>query len=149
MKRASAMILALLMIFSGLALGQINGNKANPDKGAIPQLLVNARYVYVTSYDGGEFNPNILSEDRQAIVDVQDALQKWGHYVVTYDPQYADLLVTVQRRGSEDVLAVYDAQVANGVPLWWASQKGGLDPHELPLVAKFTNLVDRAAAKKS
>ncbi|MGB7865135.1 MAG: hypothetical protein WCF74_17220, partial [Candidatus Sulfotelmatobacter sp.] len=33
---------------------------------AFPGTLVNARYVYVTSYDGDQFNVNLLPEDRQA-----------------------------------------------------------------------------------
>ena len=45
---------------------------------AFPGALVNARYVYVTSYDGDQFNINLLPDDRQAIAAVQDALQKWA-----------------------------------------------------------------------
>ncbi len=147
MKRASSILVVLLLVLSGLALGQINGNLSNPETGAVPQLLVHARYVYVRAMDGSQFNPNLLPQDRQAIVDVQGSLQKWGFWAVTYDPQYADVIVVVQRRGSEDYLAVYDAKVLNGTPLWWASDKGGLDPGELPLVGKLEKLVDRAAAR--
>jgi hypothetical protein len=32
-----------------------------------PGTLINARYVYVTSYDGDQFNINLFPEDRQAI----------------------------------------------------------------------------------
>ncbi|MGA2022496.1 MAG: hypothetical protein ABSH02_18025 [Candidatus Sulfotelmatobacter sp.] len=39
-----------------------------------PGTLVNARYVYVTSYDGDQFNINLFPEDRQAIGAVQDYL---------------------------------------------------------------------------
>ena len=45
---------------------------------AFPGTLANARYVYVASYDGDQFNPNLLAEDREAIGAVQDAIQKWG-----------------------------------------------------------------------
>ena len=34
---------------------------------AFPGTLANARYVHVASYDGGQFDPNLLSEDRDAI----------------------------------------------------------------------------------
>jgi hypothetical protein len=34
---------------------------------AFPGILANARYVYVAAYDGDQFNPNLLSEDRDAI----------------------------------------------------------------------------------
>jgi hypothetical protein len=45
---------------------------------AFPGTLANVRYVYVACYDGDQFNPNLLSEDRNAIGDVQNAIQKWG-----------------------------------------------------------------------
>ena len=41
-----------------------------------PKTLINARFVYVTSYDGNQFRPELLDQDRQAISNVQDALQK-------------------------------------------------------------------------
>jgi len=47
-----------------------------------PGTLINAKYVYVTAYDGNQFDPNRLPEDRQAIAAVEDAIQKWGHYVL-------------------------------------------------------------------
>src|ERR1700678_2108531 len=43
-----------------------------------PGTLVNARFVYVTSYDGDQFNPNLLPEDRQAIATVKNERQKRG-----------------------------------------------------------------------
>src|SRR6202161_4756081 len=76
---------------------------------AFPRTLVNARYVYVTSYDGDQFDPNLWSEDRQAIATVQDAMQKWGKFIVVYKPHEADIVLMVTSRPSEDVLAVYDA----------------------------------------
>ena len=43
-------------------------------------------FCYVTSYDGDQFNPNLLPEDRQAIATVQDAMQKWGKFTLVYEP---------------------------------------------------------------
>ena len=51
-----------------------------------PGTLVNSRYVYVTSYDGDQFNPSLFPDDRQAIATVQDAMQKWGKFIVVYQP---------------------------------------------------------------
>ena len=45
---------------------------------AFPSTLANMRYVYVACYDGDQFNPNLFSEDRNAIGDVQSAIQKRG-----------------------------------------------------------------------
>ena len=75
-----------------------------------PGTIANARYVYVTSYDGDQYNPSLLPDDRQAISSVQDSIQKWGKMVVVYRPQDADVVLMVQSRPSEDLLAVYDAK---------------------------------------
>ena len=42
---------------------------------AFPGILANARYVYVASYNGDQFDPNLLPEDRDAIGAVQNAIQ--------------------------------------------------------------------------
>ena len=76
---------------------------------AFPGTLANARYVYVASYDGDQFNPNLLPEDREAISAVQDAIQKWGKLTLVYQPAQADIVILVTSRPSEDLMAVYDA----------------------------------------
>ena len=77
-----------------------------------PGTIANARYVYVTSYDGDQYNPSLLPDDRQAISSVQDSIHKWGKLIVVYKPQDADVVLMVQSRPSEDLLAVYDAKLA-------------------------------------
>ena len=100
-----------------------------------PGTLVNAPYVYVTSYDGDQFNPDVLPEDRQAIAAVQDALEKWGKLAGVYKPQEADLVLMVKSRPSEDVLAVYDAHGWPGKEfLWRVSARQGLQKNETPLL---------------
>jgi hypothetical protein len=117
----------------------------------MPRILANARFVYVTAYDGGQFNPNLLPEDREAIARVQDAIQKWGKLTVVYRPQDADIMLAVQSRGSEDVLAVYDAHGgdASSRPsqtyLWRAMGRGGLQKGEMPLVSQFEKAWDKIA----
>lgn len=111
-----------------------------------PKVLINAKYAYVTAYDGDQFNPNLLPADRQAIVAVQDALAIWRHYVVVYRPEDADLILMVESRPSEDVLAVYDAR---GWPrenyLWRLSGPGGLEQGETPLVTELEKAVEKAS----
>ena len=113
-----------------------------------PGTLVNARYVYVTSYDGDQFDPDLLPEDRQAISTVQDAMQKWGKFIVVYEPGQADIVLMVTSRPSEDLLAVYDA---HGWPrnqyLWRMMGRSGLQPSEAPLVANLEKAFDRATTK--
>src|SRR5271156_27480 len=106
---------------------------------AFPGTLVNASYVYVTSYDGDQFNPNLLPEDRQAIATVQDAMQKWGKFTLVYEARLADIVLVVTSRPSEDILAVYDGHggLQNGQYLWRMMGRSGLQQGESPLV---TNL---------
>ena len=117
-----------------------------PQTQPFPKTLINARYVYVTSYDGDQFDRNILPEDRQAIADVQNAVREWGHYILVYNPKDADMILAVQKRGSEDVLAVYDpAFNQNSTYLWRAMGRGGLDQNELPLFGYFRVAVENAS----
>ena len=62
----------------------------------LPRTLANARYVYVTAYDGDQFNPNLLPDDRQAISAVQDAIQKSGKFILVYQPDQTDIVLMVQ-----------------------------------------------------
>ncbi len=91
MKRYSAVLgLLLLGALSALAAPNVYPSKAL----SFPKTLTNARYVYVAAFDGDEFNPNLLPEDRAAIVNVQDALRQWGRYVIVYRPEDADITPT-------------------------------------------------------
>jgi len=114
-----------------------------------PGTLVNARFVYVTSYDGDQFNINLLPEDRQAIGTVQGAIQKWGKFILVYEPHQADIVLMVMSRPSEDVLAVYDA---HGWPenqyLWRMMGRSGLQPSEAPLVTNLEKAFALATAAK-
>jgi hypothetical protein len=105
---------------------------------AFPGILVNARYVYVASYDGDQFDPNLLSEDRAAIGAVQNAIQDWGKLMIVYRPSEADIIILVTSRPSEDVMAVYDAYLwPRGNFLWRVMGRDGLQFGETPLVTQF------------
>ena len=140
MKRAGWLVAFLLLLSCTAALAQ--------EPKVMPQLVVSARFVYVTSYDGPPWSGNVLPQDRQAIVDVQDSLMKWGKYILVYRPEEADLIMIVQRRGGEDVLAIYDNKPFNGSPLWRGMQQGGLDTREMTLMTKFQRAVDKAEPPK-
>src|SRR5208282_2487699 len=115
----------------------------------MPRIFANARFVYVAAYDGDQFNPNLLPEDREAISRVQDSIQKWGKLTLVYRPQDADIMLLVQSRPSEDVLAVYDAHGgdASSRPsqtyLWRVMGRGGLQKGEMPLVSQFEKAWDK------
>jgi hypothetical protein len=131
--------------WSGIAVVVMLGAMAvatpKPPRGAqdqpFPGTLSNARYVYVASYDGDQFNPDVLPQDRQAIGAVIDSIQKWGKLSVVYRPAEADMILLVQSRPSEDVLAVYDAHVPGGQYVWRAMGRDGLQTGETPLATQF------------
>jgi hypothetical protein len=119
----------LVLVSSAIA------SKKVPD---LPRTLANARFVYVTAYDGNQFNPNLLSEDRAAIGRVQDTIQKWGKLTLVYRPEDADIILVVESRPSEDILAVYDAHTPDAQTyLWRVMARGGLQKGEIPLVSQF------------
>ena len=61
----AAVIFATTMLATTFAAA---ASKAKtPTVPAFPGTLVNARYVYVTSYDGDQFDPNLYPADRDAI----------------------------------------------------------------------------------
>lgn len=98
----------------------------------------NARFVYVTSFDGSSLSANVLPEDRQAIVAVHEALQKLGHFTFVLRPEDADMIVAVESRSSEDILSIYDRRSwRTGAYLWRATAKAGLSGANPPLVQQF------------
>src|SRR6266849_8660971 len=104
---------------------------------AFPGILANARYVYVASYDGDQFDPNLLPEDRDAIGSVQSAIQDWGKLTLVYRASEADIIILVTSRPSEDLMAVYDAHGSRGNYLWRVMGRAGLQSGETPLVTQF------------
>jgi hypothetical protein len=99
--------------------------------------LRNAQFVYVTSYSGSQFSTNPIPPDRRAIVAVQNALQKL-HYTLAFRPEDADMIVAVESRPTEDILAVYDRQSwRQGAFLWRAMAKNGLSYPQMPLMHKL------------
>jgi hypothetical protein len=136
----------LLLSLAVTMLSAVAAAATIPD---MPRTLSSARFVYVTAYDGDQFNPNLLPEDRAAIARVEDGIEKWGKLTLVYRPQEADVILAVQSRPSEDVLAVYDAH--NGdwgsrpsqVYLWRVMSRGGLQKSEVPVFAQFEKAWDK------
>jgi hypothetical protein len=60
--------------------------------------VVHAKYVLVTTNAGYDLtNPNMFPDDRQAAIDVQNAIKKWGRYALAYQPKDADLILLVRK----------------------------------------------------
>lgn len=133
--------LCLLLFLSVGAFAAPNAQSVAP----IAATVSSARFVYVTSYDGSEFSARPFPQDQKAIANVQDAVQKWGKFVVVDNPQQADIVLVVQSRASEDILALYDVHdwPANNY-LWREMGQNGLQAGETPLVSDL-----RAAWEKA
>jgi hypothetical protein len=141
MKRFSLVAAILIMMTAISAAAAPKPNTA--DVPAFPGTLANARYVYVASYDGDQFDTNLLPEDRNAIGAVQDAIQAWGKLTLVYQPSDADIIILVTSRPSEDVMAVYDGhQGTGGNYLWRVMGRDGLQSGETPLVTQFEKEFD-------
>lgn len=135
MKRFSLVAAILIMAVISAAAAPSPSTAKVP---AFPGTLANARYVYVASYDGDQFDPNLLPEDRNAISAVQDAIQTWGKLTLVYRATEADIIILVTSRPSEDLMAVYDAhQGRSGNFLWRVMGRDGLEVGETPLVTQF------------
>jgi hypothetical protein len=134
-KLVAAAMVTLLM--AAIAFATPKPPSSGQTEQLFPATLRNARFVYVASYDGDQFNPRLLPEDRDAIAAVQDALQKWGKLTLVYEPGQADIILLVQSRPSEDLLAVYDAHFSSGQYLWRVMGRDGLQASETPLLTKF------------
>lgn len=130
MKKRVSVLAVLAAILLGVAAW------ASP--APFPGIFRNARYVYVTSFDGSQWNPSVLPEDRAAIGEVEDAIRSWGHFAIAQNARDADMILVVQRRGSEDELAVFDPkQGRDSTYLWRVMGRGGLDKNEMPLFKQF------------
>jgi hypothetical protein len=138
----------VLSVVALLALLSLAAAAEQPDNQGWNALGVmrNARYVYVTSYDGPQFSTRILSEDRVAISAVQSAIEDSG-YTVVYHPSQADMILVVQARPSSDLLAVYQGgRLGVGTYLWRAEAKNGLSGANPLLVQQLERALETAGA---
>jgi hypothetical protein len=146
MKRFSLTAAILILMTAITVLAAPKPSTANVP--AFPGTLANAQYVYVASYDGDQFDTNLLPEDRNAIAAVQDAIQNWGKLTLVYQPSQADIIVLVTSRPSEDILAVYDGHGSRGTYLWRVMGRDGLASGETPLVTQFEKGFDSVQKHK-
>jgi hypothetical protein len=131
------LVAAILIVTAAISAGAAS-NPNTKDVPAFPGTLANARYLYVASYDGDQFDPNLIPEDRNAISVVQSAIQNWGKLTLVYRASEADITILVTSRPSEDLMAVYDAhQGPSGTFLWRVMGRDGLQSGETPLVTQF------------
>lgn len=80
----------------------------------VPKAILISHYIYVEAWDGDFFNPHLLSDDRKAIVDVQDALRVWNRYAITVKRRDAELLFVVRKGRIVSVNGNVGGNVGNG-----------------------------------
>ena len=73
MKRLFLLTASLIVAAAVSAAAAPNVNTTKSP--VFPGTLANARFVYVASYDGDQFEGKVLPEDRAAINAVQNAIQ--------------------------------------------------------------------------
>lgn len=138
----SLTITLILMLLAAAAIAA-----DNKDIPPFPPSLMNARFAYVTSYDGDQFSAAVLPQDRHAISVAQDAVEKWGKWTLVYKPEEADVVLMVSSHPSEDVLGLYDA---HGWPkneyLWRMTARDGLQKPETSLVVQLRKAYEKAAS---
>jgi len=101
---------AIAVVF--LLLPPLAAAHKKPKKSSVSAVFEHARYVYVEATDGNEFRPDLYQGDRQAIADVENALNEWKRYVLTTKRDEADLVFVV-RKGR---LASGDIGYTQGLP---------------------------------
>ena len=91
MKSVTRIALVLLLLPSILVA------QTAKKKPTAPAAFRNARYAWVEAFNGDEFTPRVIPEDRQAIGDVEDALRDWNRYSLTTSRGEADLVFIVRK----------------------------------------------------
>jgi len=106
MKRFSLVAVTLVLLAAISAAAAPTSSTANVP--VFPGILANARYVYVASYDGDQFDQNLFPKigTRSARCRTHSKVDK---LVIVYRPSEADMIILVTSRSSEDLMAVYDA----------------------------------------
>ena len=138
MKKQIAAVVLLCLAFATGAFAA----KSTP---AMPGILANARYVYVTAYDGRSVQFAITARRPGGDEPGPDAIQKWGKLIVVYRPEDADMVIAVESRPSEDILAVYDGRSFSQTYLWRVMGRGGLQKGETPLISQFQQAFEKIA----
>jgi len=87
-KRALCFFLAFLFVPFSIA----------KEKQSFPKMIVSAKYVLVTNYFSDNLaDPRVPPLDRQAVIDVEDAMRDWGRYTLVNDRKDAELIILVRK----------------------------------------------------
>src|SRR5665213_836518 len=82
----------LMVVFFSLASAQ-----AKSKKNEVSPVFQTAHTVYVESIDGDIAHPGLSQADRQAILQVQQAVREWNRYALTDHREKADMIIVVRK----------------------------------------------------
>jgi len=92
MKRKLA-VFSLLVTAIGLVVAQAKDKK----HASLPEAFQSAHTVFVESRQGDITDLKLDPEDRNAILDMQDAVQDWSRYTLSRSRRDADLILVVHK----------------------------------------------------
>ena len=90
MKPRSLVLLAIPVLCLNLA-------HAKNKKLQVPDAFQTAHTIYVESIDGDIAKPGLNQADREAILQVQEAVREWNRYTLVDSRQKADLVIVVRK----------------------------------------------------
>ncbi len=91
--RRNVPMLLLLLVFAGM-----DSATARPKKPSLPEAFETAHTVFVEARDARDITDLSLdSDDRNAILDVQDGIRGWGRYTLSRSRHDADLILVVYK----------------------------------------------------
>jgi len=153
-----------LVVLAGMALAAAQKDKKPQPR--MPDIIMTARYVYITTVDGDPGKPTVSPQDRRAAAALNEHLQEWGRYKIALRPEDAEIILVVSSGGAsvsgwagsggragsgasvrtpEDTLLVHDARLGvDSAALWRRSQIDGF-VGGAPLFDVFKRDVEAAA----
>jgi len=81
----------------GIAALSFSLAHAKTKKLQVPEIFQTAHSVYVESTDGELSKPGLSQAERQAILQVQEAIREWNRYTLAPSRDKADLIVVVRK----------------------------------------------------
>jgi hypothetical protein len=88
--------IAVLLLLGFAAAGLL---RAKDKKPSVPEVFGRAHTAHVEAVDGQQFDRGLDPDEREAIADVQDALQAWKRYRLVTQREDADIVFVVRKGG--------------------------------------------------
>jgi len=85
------------ILFFLIAALLVSFSFAKDKKSELVRNITHAKFVMLTTLHGNDFqSAQVPPEDVKAFQATEEALRKWGRYVIVYTPQEADLIMVVR-----------------------------------------------------